>query len=292
MFAPLPGGSVRPMNSVEVDRVRTLQPSIFGLLLIAIPLGDLFFWRWFVDSRILTQVYAATNGLVGATWCFTLGELLLVGAFLIVVGRLRPPDLGWRPTDVPVALGALLSLWITEQVGLLTLDMILQRAPVLGRAWKHDHGISLVGLTLGQVFGSALYEEVVFRAVLFRQLGEVLGRRTGSGRTATLLAIILSNSYFMLNHLPYVLRGHGGALEVAGSLAFIATCGVAYTLLYIRTGNVLLVSVVHGLCNMPLPLLRPVVEPAVILAGLVLIAYLAWPRLVRAQPRSSELVPS
>jgi membrane protease YdiL (CAAX protease family) len=198
------------------------------------------------------------RGLVSGTLLANLGLLLVVGGLVLVgLGRARATDLGLRRRDVLPALITGVLVWA-----------LLQACAAIVAAC--DQGIHLaagfataaaarrsVGEFLGQLFGNALYEEVLFRGVLLTQgilAGRAAGRTEGQAQRR---ALLWSQAAFALQHVPNRLA-HGAwhsPGDAALDLALLFVSGLFFAAVYLRTRNLLLVVVLHALGNTPMLLL-------------------------------------
>jgi hypothetical protein len=121
------------------------------------------------------------------------------------------------------------------------------------RALEHS-GRGLLGELLGQLFGNALYEEILFRGCLLVQLALWLTPRPQRpDRRAVLLALVLSQLVFALQHIPNRLAfaAWPDAAAAAGDLAMLLVAGLFFAGVFLRTGNLLVAVGVHALGNCP-----------------------------------------
>lgn len=115
-------------------------------------------------------------------------------------------------------------------------------------AWKIGAQILSTWLFVG------LGEELLFRAYFLRACQRRLS--LGEGRRGLTAAVLLSSLFFSLWHLPVrlnaLLSGELSPALLAVSLAILFVLGLAFAWLYLRSGNILLVGLVHGLMDFPL----------------------------------------
>ena len=127
---------------------------------------------WFMtfvlfSGGLLLPAHRATGGLVNATLQANLIILVVeVGLVLLVIGRLRCRDLALRPGDLPVALGWTAGTWAVIQcVGVITACLGAGHL-AWHEAWRVLGASRVIGELLGQLFGNALSEEIIFRGFL------------------------------------------------------------------------------------------------------------------------------
>jgi uncharacterized protein len=201
---------------------------------------------------ILNVFTGPTHGLVTATLVANLIFLaVIVGIILCLLGGLHWSDLGLRGSDAPVAILLTIGVWIAANVIEAAWQIIVDRAV----SWAGDSqklSITVViGALLAQLFGNALYEEIVFRGILLRQTYW----RLETTRLATLqklaIAIVVSQTLFALIHLPILLSGGMSAIAAFARLPAIFVGGTGLAVLYARSDNLMLCVGIHALANKP-----------------------------------------
>lgn len=223
----------------------------------------------------LERLHAASGGLVEP---LLIRSWIVLTAFLLVRARVLrrgPVDLGWRRELVLPALRTTVLCWAALQVGLLALAG-LRDAPVeLHPMWMRRGALAVLGGVLAQALGHALAEETIFRGHFL----ELLRRREaacGPWRAAA-RAAVASSLLFGLAHLGVRVLVHEvgglGLLQEQGHFFF---AGLAFAVLYLATGNLLLTAALHALVNDPAPLVKASGTTVngvllVVLGGLVLV---------------------
>jgi uncharacterized protein len=237
-----------------------------------------------------------TGGLINGTLLVNLVLMaLLVGGVCLWFGRLRPYDIGWLPRQLPSALGFTLALWGAAQVVHLAAGWAAHGGITLDSTWARGAGIML-GVLIGQVFGNALFEELAYRGFVFPQLYLRLhgdGERPWRG---FLLTLLISQALFALVHIPNRLYLSMSAGDIAADLAMLVGWGVLFTLIYIRTDNLFLVTGIHALGNAPTTLFNsiPALQgsgASLLIYALAVLAVFALPWALRWMERISSRVP-
>lgn len=99
-----------------------------------------------------------------------------------------------------------------------------------------------------------MVEELLFRGYLLPAFHRYLSWGTGNRRIT--VAIVLSSAFFSIWHLPirftWLVSGEIGPMLLVISLLVVFVEGLAFAYLYVRTNNILLVGLVHGLVDLPL----------------------------------------
>jgi membrane protease YdiL (CAAX protease family) len=161
---------------------------------------------------------------------------IIVGGWLVAVGRESAASLGFRRSMLGRGIGICLATWIAIQVFAL-IGQLASGYPLLGRV----PGLSAaLPVLFGQLAGNALYEETFYRGYLIRALTPEVGGREWA-------AVLLSAALFGVMHIPnYLLRGLSLGFLVPATLA-----GVLFGFLYLRTRNLWLCIGLHSLLNVP-----------------------------------------
>jgi uncharacterized protein len=154
-------------------------------------------------SGILKVFAAPTRGLVTATLGANFISLaVIVGLVLCLIGGLRLSDLGLRGSDLPIAVVLTVSVWIGVNAIEGAWQAVADGAVSWGGEWQGLGVTAVIGALLAQLFGNALYEEILFRGVLLRQTYWRLETTRLTNLQTLAIAIAISQSVFALIHLP------------------------------------------------------------------------------------------
>lgn len=239
------------------------------------------------EEGLLHPAVVATNGLVNETLlCSAAGLLVVVGGILLGVGKLGATDVGLCATKLPIGLAVTLALWVLTQLAELVIGLIHTGTVTLHHDWAGTRASWVVGVLIGQLFGNAVFEEVAYRGFLWPQLYLKLGaRRVGSQRVRFVAALVISQCFFALMHIP--IRLHQGTVPGALPANLLATVfvGIFFCWIYLQTGNLFIAIGVHALINKPTPLLESALASQLVLFILVILMLLLWPLLTRAARR-------
>jgi hypothetical protein len=121
----------------------------------------------------------------------------------------------------------------------------------LGGEWQRLGVTAVIGALLAQLFGNALYEEILFRGVLLRQTYWRLETTRLTNLQTLVIAIAISQSLFALIHLPILLSGGMSIIAAFSRLPAIFVAGTAFAVLYARSDNLMLCVGIHALANKP-----------------------------------------
>lgn len=225
--------------------------------------------------RTFAWITASTGGLVRPTLVANLlGLSILFGALSWRAGP-GPRSIGVRWGRPRLAGGLLVGLWLGSQ-GVGVLGLWAQGTPV-AVTFDLDALLVATGEILSQAAGVALFEEVVYRGLLF---GFLLTRFDGyleRSWAAFAGAIAASAGVFAVVHVPRRLQFGTVTGSLEGDLIALFVIGVTFAVVYLRTGSLLLTVGVHALYNRPVsPVLFPEAARAVF-GVLLIVLVIAWP---------------
>jgi membrane protease YdiL (CAAX protease family) len=270
--------------ALDIDTLRETSWATIGAVVIAgVMAVSLFHLTLPEISDALAPVVAATGGLVEVTLLVNLAfVVVIVGGIILWFGDLRPRDIGLVREDVPLGIAITAGTWILVQVTGVAALMLQGESPAFADSLIRVGILPVLGGFVGQVFGNALFEEVVYRAFLLPQLAKKFTRlpKSGSPRIAFLSALLASQIVFTLIHVPGRLAG---GLEVGTLPMFLVApfvLGVLFALVYARTGNLFVTIGLHALVNDPVLLVDAGGVVLVPLLLVVLAILVAWPSLM------------
>jgi membrane protease YdiL (CAAX protease family) len=179
-------------------------------------------------------------------------------AVVVVAGRRRLADVGWRPERLLAGLGTWLGAWCLLQLVLLAGVLARDGAPGLHPMWTRFGLPAVLGGVLAQGLGHALVEDTAFRGFFLPEL-RAHALRAGSLLALPLvltLSVVGSALLFGLAHLPTLALVKGaGLLQLASDQAHFFSAGLALGAAYVATRNLFAVVGLHVLLNDPAPLL-------------------------------------
>lgn len=115
-------------------------------------------------------------------------------------------------------------------------------------AWKVGAQIVSTWLFVG------IGEEVLFRGYFLKKL--LAYYESKNAKSKTLLAVLVSSAFFSVWHLPVrifsLINGEISIGLILISLVMLFLLGAGFAWLFIRSGNILLVGLVHGVMDYPL----------------------------------------
>ena len=236
---------------VQHDNKR-LSLSILSLAMAVYVALALAFAFILFPSGVLKRFTAPTHGLVTPTLVANLILLaIVVGVVLCLLGGLRPLDFGLRGSDVPVALVLTISVWIGANAIEAGWQVRATGTVSWGGEWRTLGVTAAVGALVAQLFGNALYEEILFRGVLLRQTYWRFEAKHLPNLQRVAVSVAISQGLFALIHLPILLSGGASVMAAFARLPAIFAAGTAFAVLYARSDNLLLCVGIHALANKP-----------------------------------------
>lgn len=257
MFAALPG--------------RASTATVVGVI-VAYTIAIAVIWRVLFQWPGLDAVVDATTGLIQPTFVAALLIAALVGSVLLA-GSVSAEDAGLTTRDLPRALMVLIVVAAAVQLGLVVTALFAGAGLHAGLALHEDPG-HVAGTVIAHLFGTAIVEEVVFRGFLLRQLLIRARDRYPDWRSLA-LAVAAASLLFALIHIPQRMSVGMRGFDLIGSLAVVGLGGVLASYLYLRSGNLGLVIVLHALFNYCPPFVASPVPVQWILC-VVVVGVVAW----------------
>lgn len=270
--------------SVRETRWKIIAGFLIAAMTLPLSLRLIFEENW----KVVQQIEYETNGLVHPSLLFGLVETsIIVGCLFLWLGKLRVQDVGLIRSGLPIAFLSILGLWLTIQLVLVSVGWISGHQISLDGGWTQQGVLAVLGSLLGQLFGIALYEETAFRGFLLPQLYlKFSDRREKQGRKPLIWALVTSQFFFALCHLPNRLFYTANESPVIPELLVTSTVGIILAFIYLRTGNLWLIMGLHALGNGPTPIIEPLIDPNIVLTIMVVPLLLFWPRLERRMHQS------
>ena len=249
-------------------------------------------------NRVFQPLSASTGGILTGTLVVGLGMiLLLIYGVCLRLGRLRPYDIGWIPAHLRSGIIFTLTLWAAAQVVHLSAGLAAQGSIALAPSVESQGFGVLLGILIGQLFGNALFEELAYRGFLFPQL---YLRIHGSGERPWMrfvITLLISQALFALVHIPNRLYMGMTLSELSPDLAMLIGWGVLFTLVYLRTDNLFIVTGIHALGNAPTTLFASIpalqgASSSLLIYVLAVLAVFVLPTLLRAFERPAQVYTS
>jgi membrane protease YdiL (CAAX protease family) len=247
---------------VETNRGKAI---LVGLLALSVVLVSLF-WA----AILLFQI---------AGWPLYFLQLsLYLILFLLALWGLRGERIGLplSARSLFEALAYTLASWMffVLAVRLSGLARLPEEFRALGNAplWKIGAQIVSTWLFVG------MGEEFLFRGYFLQAFRRYFSG--GEGRRRTAAAVLLVSVFFSLWHLPnrviWLATGEIDPVLFAVSLSVLFLLGLGYAYLFLRSNNILLVGLVHGVSDYPLVGMDSQLTPVILLAAIGCVEAARW----------------
>jgi membrane protease YdiL (CAAX protease family) len=231
-------------------------------VIVAYAIAIALIWSVLFRWSGLSILAHASAGLMQPTFVAALLIAALVGSVLFWSAT-PLDDLGLSARDLPRAVALLLGAYVAIQLGLVVAALVSGDGVHAGAALRDPNRVA--GSVIAQLFGTAIVEEVTFRGFLLHQL-ILRARERHPDRRALVIGVAASSLLFALVHIPQHLHLDIEGLYLIPSLSFVWLGGVVASYLYLRSGNLAIVIVLHALFNESAPLVASPVSPQVVLA--------------------------
>ncbi|OLS37120.1 hypothetical protein BTR22_10585 [Alkalihalophilus pseudofirmus] len=114
------------------------------------------------------------------------------------------------------------------------------------------------GGLIAQIFGVGIMEEIVFRFIIFWSLYSLITLKRKSVRI--LWALLITQILFSLIHFPIDFIRYPDINFFSIRFSILLFLGMFLSVLYLYTKNLWIAVFIHGLLNLPLPLIVPFIE--------------------------------
>ena len=268
-------------GAVDLDTIPSVSLGVLGLgvlfhLLLSIFAVVVVFAHPPPEQPIVGDIWIATGGIISAQLLVNLFMLVsIVGGLLWVDDHLEPGHVGLVVEAIPMGVVVTVGLWLGIQAIGIGLDVVGGGVGV-STAWTGIGAGGWITRLIPELFGSALQEEVFFRGLLLTQAYLISRRYLGGTRVPLAVAVVGTQAWFGLVHLPIGLV-QGTTLPLPADLVGTALLGIIYALVYLRTGNLFVAVGVHALANDPAPIFVDPVTARFVLLGLTVLLLLGWP---------------
>ncbi len=251
--------------------IRKINIRILILIVILIPINQiainyLFKIRFFIPLTELTDYWIQPT-LIG-----NILSLILFSLLIFNLGKHNLYSVWMTKEKLKTAVLPLFLLWLISQIITIVVTYIST-----GKIVFVEKLSILTGSLIGQLFGNASFEELIYRGILFVQLFLLLKPKTTNNK-ALIISIIISQILFALIHIPNRLminQVDNMAMDLLG--LFVA--GVVLTAIYIRTRNLAFVIGVHTLINQPFNLIDTTFPMEVSIYVLIIFTTILWNRI-------------
>jgi membrane protease YdiL (CAAX protease family) len=269
--------------------IETVKPVAAWILIVAILIQCA--WSSFAHfvlfpAGILQSLSNYTGHILHPT--FTVNVLLSIcmGFLLCYIGGLRAKDFAIFHKQILPAVGFTLLAWAIIQLSPLLSGDALVVDPIWSEQGELMHRFSR--FFIGQLFGNALYEELIYRALLISQF-TILFRKKCSTTKALIFAVICSQLVFALLHIPHRIVSGIPFDQMIVPVANLFIAGLLFSALFFLSKNIFIPVGVHALANKSPNIFEQCENQfGVISIILIFLAILFWKRICRKIDKQPE----
>lgn len=186
---------------------------------------------------------------------YLIASFLVIYSILLKTEKLTWKHLGLEEKKLVSALIILGALVVVANLVDVVPRLLLRTEVSL----KQDFGVMFLAFGV-ELFGTAFFEEVTIRAFLLPQIYKKLGKQWAEGEPKPTLqlfyAFVLSHLVFVGFHIPILLFVGSSPIHLLVRIGVVNTLGVIFTIVYLKTRNLILTIGVHALVNAPLTLVE------------------------------------
>ncbi|MNO83688.1 CAAX amino terminal protease self- immunity [compost metagenome] len=196
----------------------------------------------------LSVIAKSTNGWINETLTANLiGLVLEVVIFLGMIAKVSLSDLGLKKNKLLAGIIGTLLFWLAINIVDLGITLLTHsRLSFNNDIFSHSNVV--LGKLLGQFFGNALLEEILFRGFLLVQMYLLL-QKINSNTSRIVYAMFISQSIFAAIHIPNRIYSGLVGMDFVYDFMILVILGVLFSLLYVLTKNLFFVIGVHALMN-------------------------------------------
>jgi membrane protease YdiL (CAAX protease family) len=184
---------------------------------------------------------------------------------LSITGRKVLEALAWS------LVGWLLFVLLIQLLG-------LARLPAEFQTLKNTPAREIGMMILGTWFFIGLGEEVLFRGYFLKAF--LRHFTSGTDRRRMVAAVLFVSAFFSLWHLPiritWLISGELDPVMLLVSLLTLFLIGIGFAYLFIRSENILLVGLVHGLMDYPLVGKESQMTPTILVVAIICVEITRW----------------
>jgi len=259
------------LRAIDTSRIHKLDYRILLLIAIIQPILTIAL-NYLYTLGFYKPIYAWSGYLINPTLQGNLIMLLVMGYIIFKIGKHDFASI-WL-NGVKLKNGLLLGMvfWLVIQASALLYLLFSGDSISIQQNINKE-----IGAFFGQLFGNALIEELIFRGIFFLQFYIILRKRF-SDLTAFLIAVIISQFFFSVVHLPnrlFIKHYKNVSLD----LIKVFIMGTFFVIFYIRTQNFALSVFVHSLFNHPLLLFKANISSDLIVFVLFLMTLIFWDKI-------------
>jgi len=208
--------------------------------------------KW-LFNEIFLPTYKLSNGLVFPN--LIVGIVLFSAMILLICRPAKLPltHIGWKQSTLKSGCLIVIVTWLALQVAAVLAALIGGHGLALHSDWTTGN-YSGVGRLIGQLIGTAPFEESLFRGILPVQLFFWLSKREPRRVYRwVVITMLLSAIAFAVPHIPNRIlnNSYTGLGSVIQDQLLLMLAAIVFLWVYLSTGNLWFVIGLHSLINAP-----------------------------------------
>ncbi len=257
-------------------RIRQLKPQILAAVILLIPVNQIVM-NYLFSIGFFRPLSEATDHFIQPTLVSNLISLTVFSFVIFRWGRLDLSSVMVTKQKLGTGLKWGFVAWLIGQA------MVAANAYVGGEVTLDKHLNIKTGRLIGQLFGNAALEELLYRGLFILQFYLIFNTKM-SHRKAVILSVVLSQLIFAVIHIPNRLLVHKTDDLLADQIRLFVM-GVLFAIMFIRTANLPFLIIVHSLVNEPFDLTGPYRSMSWFILLVAIVMTVGWPKLTGTEPR-------
>ncbi len=262
--------------------IKKLNYKILILFALLLPFVT-FLGNYLFKNNFFEPISLATNELVNWVLIANVTLIIIFSFFIFYIGKHDLQSIRISKQKVKTALKLVFLIWFISQVVAIIYTYFTKGELILMQNVNKS-----TGNLIGQLLGNALFEEMIYRGIFFLQL-YLIFRTNRSNKISLILAIIISQMFFALIHIPNRLLIHH-VENLFTDLIMLFIIGIIFSLILIKTDNLAYLIGVHCLINEPFNLIETSFPTILVISLLTIIITLLWNKKTAAKNQSFFIV--
>lgn len=274
------------LDTIPPAKRRVLLLVVVSLVIFPV-LTNLLFLSERLKAVFQNQIYTLCLGLV------VYGLWLLLLNFLQKQDRVSLKNLSLGKEDIKKGLVAGLALYVITNAWLVGSTLLRGENLILSKGFSSPEFIlTAISIFFLNIFVGAFIEEVLIRSYMLPQAFRVVRKSAHNKLVALLIAVILTQALFAIAHVPADLfRFNLDLADLLSRQQYLFLSGIVYALVYLRTRNVVFLSLYHAFMNYGMPIINTEAFVATNYNIVMLVLLLFWGRIMPSGKTKNQLQP-
>ena len=178
---------------------------------------------------------------------------IITAIFFLKIGKLTFSEIGLKKSGLLPAIFLIFIIWWAAQLFYFYIDLFFQINPLIKPSWSNPiYYPYILGEFITEFLGNSLFEEILYRGVLFSQLFLYFKSKNkfSNEENQIVMSILISQILFALAHIPNrFISGYYALDEAFFGLISPLIFGVFISYVYYLTNNLYICIGLHGIGN-------------------------------------------